>query len=146
MNTALLLPAAVLVLWSLLMLFWMAGTRLPALKKMGVDLGSAPPGGRGQEIDPTLPPQVAWKSHNYTHLMEQPTIFYATVIILTIAGATSVLMEGLAWGYVILRIIHSVWQATVNKINIRFLLFVAATLCLLVLAFSAVIATMDKAT
>ncbi len=145
MNTALLLPAAVLVLWSLLMLFWMAGTRLSAVRALGKDLRAGPPGGRGQDLDPQLPPNTAWKSHNYTHLMEQPTIFYATVIILTIAGATSVLMEGLAWAYVILRIIHSVWQATVNKINIRFLLFVVSTLCLIVLSFSAVIATMNRA-
>ncbi len=141
MDTVLLAPAAVLVLWSMVMLFWMAGTRLPAMKKLGVGLSGAP-GGRGQDIDPAVPPQVAWKSHNYAHLMEQPTIFYAAVVILTLAGATSVLMQGLAWGYVIIRIMHSIYQATVNKVNIRFLMFAVSSLCLLVLAISAVIATL----
>ncbi len=140
MSNVLLAPAAVLVLWSLIMLFWMAGTRLPAMKKAGVGL-DGPPGGRGQDIDPVVPPKVAWKSHNYAHLMEQPTIFYATVVILTLVGATSVLMQGLAWGYVVLRIVHSIWQATVNKVNVRFLLFLGSTACLVVLAISAVIAT-----
>ncbi len=136
MNTAILAPASVLVLWSLVMLFWMAGTRLPAAKKLGIDIGERP-GGRGPDIDPQLPDKVAWKSHNYTHLMEQPTLFYATVVILAIADAGHGLNLYLAWGYVILRIIHSIWQATVNLVNVRFLLFLAATTCLLIMAINA---------
>ena len=38
MSTAILAPAALLVIWSIIMLFWMAGTRLPAAKKMGIDI------------------------------------------------------------------------------------------------------------
>jgi hypothetical protein len=142
MNSPILAPAAVLVLWSLIMLFWMAGTRLPALSKIGIDLAKAAPGGRGQDIDPQMPPSIAWKSHNYTHLMEQPTIFYATVGILAISGAGSGLNATLAWGYVGLRIAHSIWQATVNKVPVRFALFIFSTLCLLVLAINAVRVTL----
>jgi hypothetical protein len=142
MNSPILAPAAVLVLWSLIMLFWMAGTRLPALSKVGIDLTTAPPGGRGQDIDPQMPPSIAWKSHNYTHLMEQPTIFYAAVGILAIAGAGSGLNAQLAWGYVGLRIVHSIWQATVNKVPVRFVLFILSTLCLLILAINAVRVTL----
>ena len=140
MDTSILAPAAVLVVWSLLMLFWMAGTRLPAMKKVGIDLGTAV-GGRGVDIDPNVPPSVAWKSHNYAHLMEQPTIFYATVMILAIAGAATPLLVSFAWGYTIIRIIHSLWQATINKVNIRFLLFLLSTICLTVLAVHALLAT-----
>ena len=140
MNTTMLAPAAVLVVWSILMLFWMAGTRLPAMSKIGVDMSKAV-GGRGADIDPNVPPSVAWKSHNYAHLMEQPTIFYATVMILTIAGAVTPLLVSLAWGYTIIRILHSLWQATVNKVNIRFVLFLLSTICLTVLAVHALLAT-----
>ena len=140
MDTSILAPAAVLVVWSLLMLFWMAGTRLPAMKKVGIDLGTAV-GGRGVDIDPNVPPSVAWKSHNYAHLMEQPTIFYATVMILAITGAATPLLVSFAWGYTIIRILHSVWQATVNKVNIRFVLFLLSTICLTVLAVHALLAT-----
>ena len=140
MNTSILAPAAALVVWSLLMLFWMAGTRLPAMKKVGIDLGTAV-GGRGVDIDPNVPPSVAWKSHNYAHLMEQPTIFYATVMILAVAGAVTPLLVSLAWGYTIIRILHSLWQATVNKVSIRFVLFLLSTICLTVLAVHALIAT-----
>lgn len=140
MNTSILAPAAVLVVWSILMLFWLAGTRLPAMSKMGVDMSKAV-GGRGADIDPNVPPAVAWKSHNYAHLMEQPTIFYATVMILAITGAATPLLVSFAWGYTIIRILHSLWQATVNKVNIRFVLFFLSTFCLMVLAINALLAT-----
>lgn len=83
-----------------------------------------------------IPDQINWKAHNYTHLMEQPTLFYATVAILAIIGPVEhdVLF---AWAYVVLRIVHSIWQATVNKVPVRFTLFLLSTLCLLMLALHA---------
>lgn len=141
MDTSILTPAAVLVAWSLIMLFWLAGTRLPALSKIGIDLRTAV-GGRGADIDPNVPPSVAWKSHNYAHLMEQPTIFYATVMILAITGAATELSVLLAWGYTILRVVHSVWQATINKVGIRFGFFLLSTICLTILAVQALLATL----
>lgn len=140
MDTNILAPAAVLVVWSILMLFWLAGTRLPAMSKMGVDMSKAV-GSRGADIDPNVPPSVAWKSHNYAHLMEQPTLFYATVMILAITGAATPMVVAFAWGYTVIRIMHSIWQATVNKVNIRFLLFLLSTICLTVLAVNALLAT-----
>jgi uncharacterized MAPEG superfamily protein len=141
MNAPILAPAAVLILWSLVMLFWMAGTRVPAANKLP-RAGPTPVGIRGQDLDPLLPPQVAWKSHNYTHLMEQPTIFYATVVILALVGAGTGINVLLAWGYVGLRIAHSIWQATVNTVAVRLPLFLASTACLVVLAVNAAIATL----
>jgi hypothetical protein len=141
MDTSILAPAAALVVWSIIMLFWMAGTRLPAMSKIGMDLSKAAPGGRGQDIDPHVAPSVAWKSHNYTHLMEQPTIFYATIMILAISGGATSLSVSLAWGYTVLRVIHSIWQATVNTVAIRFVFFLLSSLCLTILAVQALLAT-----
>lgn len=142
MDTTILAPAAVLVLWSLIMLIWLVVTRLPAMAKAGMDLSSSVPGGRGQDIDPMVPPSVAWKSHNYTHLMEQPTLFYAVVGILTLAGASGGLNTLLAWGYVGLRIAHSLWQATINTIPVRVTLFLLSSALLIALSVHAVIATL----
>ncbi len=142
MNSPILAPAAVLILWSLVMLVWMAGTRLPAMSKIGMDLSKAAPGGRGVDIDPNVPPSVAWKSHNYAHLMEQPTLFYAVVGILALAGAGTGLNVTLAWGYVVLRVLHSIWQALVNTIPIRFGLFLLSSICLIALAVNAVRVTL----
>ena len=136
MEAKMLAPAAVLVLWSIVMLFWLAATRLPPLFKQPGGLGAAKPGGRGADLEGVLPDSINWKSHNYTHLMEQPTIFYATVMILALMGASATDVA-FAWGYVALRIIHSMWQATVNKVSIRFALFNLSTICLVVLAIHA---------
>jgi hypothetical protein len=123
------------------MLLWMAATRFPAIFKSGLDLKAAPPGGRGQDLEQVLPANVNWKSHNYTHLMEQPTIFYAAVLIIAVAGSSTPTMVNFAWGYAILRIIHSLYQSLFNVVMVRFSIFVLATICLMVLAVHAVITT-----
>jgi hypothetical protein len=140
MDTTILAPAAVLVAWSLVMLGWLAVARFGKLSKLSSKEPPAP-GLRGQDIDPMLG-TAAWKSHNYAHLMEQPTLFYATVIILHIMQAATPLMVKFAWAYVALRIIHSVYQATINKVMVRFSIFMLSTVCLIVLAVNAVIATL----
>jgi hypothetical protein len=134
-------PAIVLVLWSLFMLGWLALTRLPAMSKAGLDLTGAV-GSRGANLEGVLPDRVNWKSHNYTHLMEQPTIFYATVIILGVIGAGEGINLTLAWAYVGLRIAHSLVQATWNRVSVRFTIFCLATACLLLLAINAARATL----
>ena len=141
MQAQILAPAAVLVVWTLLVLAWTAVTRFGAMAKAGIDIRTAPPGGRGVNLDGVLPDSVQWKSHNYTHLLEQPTVFYATVVILAVMGAGA-LDVTLAWVYVGVRIVHSLWQATVNRLPVRFTLFSIATFCLLALAVRAVMATL----
>lgn len=138
-DYSLLAPGAVLALWTTIMLGWLAAVRLPALSKLGINPA---PGGRGQELDKVVPPQVAWKSHNYTHLHEQPTVFYAVIVFLTLAGGVTQVTIGLAWAYTALRIVHSVYQSTVNKVPVRFAIFLAGSACLIALAVMAVIATL----
>ena len=141
MQAQMLAPAAVLVLWSLVMLLWTAQSRFGAMAKSGMDLKEAKPGGRGPDLDGVLPEKVTWKSHNYTHLMEQPTIFYPTVVILALMGAGAIDVA-LAWGYVVVRIVHSLYQATVNRVPVRFSMFLLSTIFLIVLAVRAVMATL----
>jgi uncharacterized MAPEG superfamily protein len=142
MPENLLAPGAVLALWTLVMLGWAAVTRFQAFGKVGLDLKTAPPGGRGVDLEGVLPPLTNWKSHNYTHLLEQPTLFYAVIIFLHLSGGSTDLTRGLAWAYVALRIIHSLYQATVNRVPVRFAIFALATFCLIALALLAVIATL----
>ena len=142
MTQSILAPGAILVLWTIIMLIWMGATRFPAIARTGLDIKQAPPGGRGQDLEAILPPQINWKSHNYTHLHEQPTLFYAVIVFLHLSGGTNTLTLSLAWGYAVLRIIHSLWQSMVNRVPIRLALFTAATICLLILTILAVIATL----
>ena len=144
MQNEMLAPAAALVVWSLVVLIWMATTRFAAFGKAGVNLGKAPPGGRGVNLEGVLPDRTNWKAHNYTHLMEQPTIFYPTVVILALTGATTLDVR-LAWGYVAIRVIHSLWQGMVNRLPVRVSLFFLSTILLAVLAVRALMATAAQA-
>ena len=137
-NSPIFAPAIVLVLWSLVMLGWLAITRLPAMAKAGIPLTKVV-GSRGVNLEGVLPDRINWKAHNYAHLMEQPTLFYATVIILGVIGQGEGLNLQLAWAYVILRIVHSVVQATWNRVAVRFTLFCLSTVALLALALHAAI-------
>ncbi len=134
-------PAAVLVLWSLMVLVWMLAKRFPAFAKAKVDLRKTQPGGRYVDIEQNMPAKVNWVSHNYTHLMEQPTLFYAVIGVLAISGDVAMVNVIAAWSYVILRIVHSLWQGLVNVVKVRALLFALSTLCLMVLAVNAVLRT-----
>ena len=136
MQAQMLAPAAVLVAWTLLMLVWAAATRLPAMSKMG-GLKNAKPGGRGQDLEGVLDDRINWKAHNYAHLVEQPTLFYAVSLILAIVGPHEI-DPLLAWIYVALRIVHSLWQAMVNVVAVRFVIFLLSTIALAVLTFHAV--------
>ena len=141
MMAQMLAPAAVLIAWSIVMLFWMAGTRLPAMKRAGGGLGDAKPGSRGQDLEGVIDDRINWKAHNYAHLMEQPTIFYPAVVIIALMGAAAGDVLA-AWLYVALRIVHSLWQSLVNKVPVRFMLFLASTLALIWLAIRAVALTL----
>ncbi len=129
-------PIVALVAWTLIMLVWMAVTRMPAMKKAGIDI-SKRVGGRGQNLEGVIPDEVQWKSHNYTHLHEQPTLFYAIVLVLVLMEQNASINVWLAWGYVGLRIVHSIVQATVNIVMIRFAFFALSTLCLVGLTIHA---------
>jgi hypothetical protein len=119
----LLAPVVVLVAWTLVMLVWLAVKRSPFMKNRD----AIPAGARGENMPPG---PHNWPAHNYTHLLEQPTIFYAIVFVLVLMDFDAPVNVYLAWGYVVLRIIHSIIQSTVNIVKWRFLVFALSTLCL----------------
>lgn len=143
-QQTIILPAIVLIIWTLFMLVWMAATRFPPIIKNRSKFRDFPVGGRGAELNKFLPPHIMWKAHNYDHLLEQPTLFYALTFILVIIEYGSGMNTMLAWGYVGVRIIHSVWQATVNKIiPVRVGLFAISSIILMILAVRTLLAAID---
>ena len=132
-------PVVALAAWTMVMWAWMYATRLPAMTALKVDPDSL---ARDPEakLDRLLPPQVQWKAHNYNHLHEAPTLFYAVAVVLAIVGQGDGLNATLGWVYVALRVIHSLVQATVNKVVLRFAVFVASSLVLAALIARAAIA------
>jgi len=135
-SSAMLAPVIALVLWTFVMWGWMYATRIPAVIRMRMRLDPNAP--RGAQMN-ELPPQVRWKADNYNHLFEQPTLFYAVGVTLALLGDGSTLALALAWLYVALRVAHSLWQALLNVIPIRFYLFAASSVVLFALTLKAAI-------
>ena len=127
-------PVIALVLWTGVIWAWMYATRIPAIMKARMVLDPMAP--RGEQMA-QLPARVRWKADNYNHLLEQPPIFYATVLGLVLLGDQSAGSVYLAWAYVSLRVVHSLWQMLSNQIPTRFALFFVSSLVLFALAIKA---------
>jgi hypothetical protein len=132
-------PVVALAAWTMVMWVWMYATRIPAMRAARLDPNELSKLGTGK-LDTLLPPQVQWKAHNYNHLHEAPTVFYAVAIVLAIVGAGDGYNLWLGWLYVALRIVHSLVQATVNVIVLRFSIFAVSSLVLAVLIVRAALA------
>ena len=136
-SSQILAPVVALVAWTMVMWLWMYLTRIPAISRAQMKLDPNAP--RGEQMS-QLPASVRWKADNYNHLMEQPTLFYAICLCLALMG----LGEGsnllMAWGYVGLRVVHSLVQVLINKIELRFAVFMLSSLLLIGLTFNAAMA------
>ncbi len=129
MNS-LLTPVLALVVLSLLVWIWMYATRIPAMQKAGI----APDDARHPGALDVLPSAARSVADNYNHLMEQPTIFYALVFYIVLAGHSDQTHIYLAWAYVGLRVVHTLVQGTVNNVALRFPVFALSTLALMAMA------------
>lgn len=127
-------PVIALVAWSGVIWAWMYATRIPAILRARMVLDPKLP--RGDQMA-QLPPEVRWKADNFNHLMELPTLFYAVAISLAVLGDSSSSSLALAWGFVALRVIHSLVQTLWNHIQTRFALFFVSSLVLFGLTFNA---------
>ena len=124
-------PVIALVAWTLIVMFWMFISRFREFCRLGITPEKIPDGARGLDLEGKAEPAAQWKSHNYNHLMEQPTLFYAIALTLALMNFGGGINYWLAWGYVGLRIVHSLIQCTVNVVRYRLAVFGLASLCLL---------------
>ena len=129
-------PVLALVAWTLVMWLWMYATRFPAMQKAGIDPTKIQ---RKGDLD-SLPVEVQRIADNYNHLHEQPVIFYALAVYSHLVGVADELNIMLAWGYVALRVLHSLIQAIWNFVPVRFFVFSASTIVLIVMTVRNVIA------
>ena len=122
-------PVLALVAWTFVMWFWMYATRIPAIQRAQIDMAELSRTGAPLE----LPPEVSRVADNYNHLHEQPVLFYALALTAEVAGVADGLNVGLAWTYVAIRVVHSLVQATVNPIPVRFAVFSIGSIVLMAL-------------
>ena len=129
-DVSILVPALALVILSLLVWATMIAVRPRAMIRAGVPWQAA----RYTADLTNLPRPARDVSDNYNHLMEQPTIFYALVFFTFLAGNGDGINLALAWGYVALRVVHSIIQLTINIVKYRFWAFFGSTLLLILLS------------
>ena len=132
-------PVIVLGGWTMVMWLWMYITRLPAMSAAKIDSKTLV-GGTGQTLDAVLPAKTQWIAHNYNHLHEAPTVFYAVALVLAMIGQGDGFNATIAWAYVGLRVVHSLVQVTSNRVIVRFGIFVLSSLALIMLVAHAAMA------
>ncbi len=131
-NTEIFTPMMVLIAWTLLVLIWLYAKRIPAMRKAGIN----PDDSLSKDLSDALPIGARQVAANYNHLLEQPTIFYASVIAIAVMGHVDALAVGAAWAYVILRIVHSLIQNTYHTVMHRWTVFMLSSLALAVMVIN----------
>ncbi len=126
--SAILQPVIALGLWTGVVMIWMFVTRISWANSSGLNIQDA-----AHTRDVKWPSEVARISENYNHLFEQPTLFYATALAIAIMGHGDAVAVNAAWTFVVLRVIHSLVQATFNLVSIRLGLFLLSWAALLVM-------------
>ena len=143
MDSAILKPVIALAAWSTIMWIWLYAVRLPAMSRARID-GTKMVGSTGKSLREDLvaagEERASWVADNYNHLMEQPTVFYATAISLALIGQGNGLNATIAWAYVGLRVVHSLVQVLSNRVIYRFALFMLSGIALAALVLHAALA------
>jgi hypothetical protein len=129
-------PILALIVWTFVIWFWMYATRLPAIRAAKLDMVTL----KHKSALDALPLPVKQVADNFTHLHEQPTIFYALAIYSHLADMADPINVALAWAYVAVRIMHSLIQCTSNFIPLRFVVFNVGTVILIAMTVRNVIA------
>jgi len=129
-NHLLLQPVVVMLLLTICMAFWLFITRIPAMKRLKIHPQK---GQNTSELAKLLPQEIVRISNNYNHLFEQPIIFYTICIIISLLNHVDNIHIWTAWAYVVIRVIHSIVQATVDIVMIRFTLFLLSWIPLILM-------------
>ncbi|MCU0754356.1 MAG: MAPEG family protein [Xanthomonadales bacterium] len=69
-------------------------------------------------------------SDNFRNLFELPVLFYVLCLTHALLGSAAPLDLGLAWGFVVLRSLHSVIHLSYNRVMHRFVAYVGGALLL----------------
>jgi hypothetical protein len=83
-----------------------------------------------EQIASTLPESVNRAANNFRNLFELPVVFYAICLLLLATQGSDAVYVNLAWGYVALRVAHSLIHCTVNIVTLRFAAFALSSIVL----------------
>ena len=83
-----------------------------------------------EKIPELLPEEVNRPANNLKNLFELPVIFYGLILLALVTDINTSSLTYLAWGFVGLRIIHSIIQCTNNNVMQRFKVYMLGAICL----------------
>ena len=128
-QSALFTPVFVLIIWTFIIFLIMAFGRVSFMNNPQDAADS-------KDYKSQLPAWVNRTADNYNHLFEQPVAFYAVTLSIALINNFDILVVQLAWAYVLIRVIHSLIQLTINIVLVRFFLFASGWLIIAFMAFS----------
>ena len=129
-------PVLALILWTFVMWVLMYKRRIPAMNAINRNPQKFI---EDPDLWEKMPKSATNAADNYNHLHEQPVVFYALMFYLSLTNQGDNIYMYLAWGYVALRVIHSLVQVTNNKVMTRFSIFALASVVLMAMAVRAAV-------
>jgi hypothetical protein len=124
MDLSIMKPVLVQAGLAFFLLFWMAKERVAAVRA-GTVIRNDP------GVRPTWPGRAGVVSNSFHNQLEMPMLFYAVVLFALVTNAADHIMTWLAWGYVVLRLLHAAIHTTYNKIPHRFAVYALSNIVLL---------------
>ena len=79
----------------------------------------------------SVPGHVAIPNRNYMNLLELPMLFYVAGLMFYVSKKVDVIAIGIAWAYVLLRIVHSAIHLTYNRVMHRLVPFTVSNFVLM---------------
>jgi len=124
-----LLPLLAQVLLTFTVWFYLFARRIPEIMNKNID----PQNLRDRVQSHALLTDSAPASNNLKNLFEMPVLFYAVVLLSLVLMIQDGVLVALAWGFVILRVIHSLIHCSYNNVNHRFGAYALSCLLLLMM-------------
>jgi hypothetical protein len=124
-----LLPLLVMVFLTLLVWIFLFALRIPEIKSRKIDPDDLKDRAEAHKLLTTS----AAASNNLKNLFEMPVLFYVAVMLAILLLIQDALLVWLAWGFVIMRVIHSAVHCTYNRVMHRFIAYFISCIFLLLL-------------
>ena len=118
-----------LIIWTFLIFLMMAFGRIRFMS-------NPQDAAHSKDYKDQLPAWVNRTADNYNHLFEQPVAFYVVTLSIALINNFDNLIVQLAWAYVLIRIVHSLVQITINIVLVRFFLFASGWLVIAYMTFT----------
>ena len=121
-------PVIVMVFWTFTMALLVLFTRISSVKNGIVTMEYY------QIFQGGEPPDAVIKTTRHlANLFEAPVLFYLICVLIIVLQIQSTLLVQLAWGYVVVRILHSLIHLSYNKVEHRLGLFLMSQVILVVM-------------